>query len=41
VPPPYVPKSKGAGDSSNFDTFDEKPLKSLPYDKHEKDFKNF
>ena len=41
VPPPYVPHTKGAGDSSHFDAYDEQPIKSLPTDKYEKEFKDF
>jgi len=41
VPPPFVPHTKGAGDSSNFDAFDEQPLKTLQHDKYEREFRNF
>jgi len=41
VPPPYVPQTKGAGDSSNFDAYDEQPIKTLPHDKYEREFKDF
>jgi len=41
VPPAYVPHTKGAGDSSHFDSYDEQPIKSLPTDKYEKEFKDF
>ena len=41
VKPVYVPQTKGAGDSSNFDKYDEKPLKTLPNDKYEREFRDF
>ena len=41
VPPPYIPHTKGAGDSSNFDSYDEQPLKTLPHDKYEREFRDF
>jgi protein kinase A len=41
VSPPYLPLTKGAGDASNFDTYDEEPLKVEAKDKFAKEFKNF
>lgn len=41
IPPPYVPHTKGAGDSRNFEAFEEQPLKTARHDKYEREFKDF
>ncbi|KAK7790333.1 hypothetical protein R5R35_003683 [Gryllus longicercus] len=41
VKPPFVPKVKSAGDTSNFDPFDEKPLPVSNKNLYEQEFKDF
>lgn len=41
VDTPFVPKSKGAGDHSNFDTYDEEPLHISSTEKCAKEFADF
>jgi len=41
VDPPYVPKSKGPGDASNFDEYDEEPLRTSMNEKMAKEFSDF
>lgn len=41
VQPPYVPRVKTPGDCSNFDIFDEAPLRISEADNFQKDFADF
>lgn len=41
VEPPFMPKSKGPGDHSNFDQYDEEPLQVASADKFSKEFEDF
>ncbi|XP_075242884.1 cAMP-dependent protein kinase catalytic subunit 1-like isoform X3 [Convolutriloba macropyga] len=41
VEAPYVPKSKGPGDASNFDEYDEEPLRASINEKMAKEFLDF
>jgi len=41
VEAPFIPKSKGAGDHSNFDTYDEEPLHISSTEKCAKEFADF
>lgn len=39
--PPYIPKSGGPGDASNFDDYDEEPIRISSVDKYRKEFETF
>ncbi|GAV02844.1 hypothetical protein RvY_13359 [Ramazzottius varieornatus] len=41
IPAPFVPKTKGPGDASNFDSYDEEPIATSPVDKYARDFADF
>lgn len=41
VDAPFIPKCKGAGDASNFDEYDEEPLRVAAQEKCAKDFEKF
>ncbi|XP_055336516.1 cAMP-dependent protein kinase catalytic subunit 1-like [Paramacrobiotus metropolitanus] len=41
IPAPFVPKTKGPGDASNFDKYDEDPIPSSPTDKYAREFADF
>ena len=38
---PFIPKCKGAGDASNYDTYDEEDIKSSTTEKFAKEFADF
>lgn len=38
---PFIPKCKGPGDASNYDTYDEEEIKSSPTEKFAKEFADF
>ncbi|KAK4879563.1 hypothetical protein RN001_007709 [Aquatica leii] len=40
VPPPFKPTCKNPGDSSNFETYDEEPLKVASLDQYSKEFED-
>ena len=41
IPAPFVPKTKGPGDASNFDQYDEEPIPTSSIDKYARDFADF
>ncbi|CAF1023271.1 unnamed protein product [Rotaria sp. Silwood1] len=41
VEPPFIPKSKGPGDASNFDDYEEEPLRIATTEKFGKEFEEF
>jgi protein kinase A len=41
VPSPYTPNVKGPGDFSNFDQYDEEPLKEAVNEMYPKEFAEF
>ena len=41
VTAPFVPRVKGAGDTSNFDPYDEEPLNSSPTELFPREFAEF
>lgn len=41
VPAPYIPKIKSAGDASNFEEYDEEPLKASSAEKYPNEFRDF
>ena len=38
---PFIPKTKGAGDTSNFDEYDEEPLRVASSEKYASEFADF
>ena len=38
---PFIPKTKGAGDTSNFDEYDEEPLRISSTEKYVSEFADF
>lgn len=38
---PFIPKTKGAGDTSNFDEYDEEPLRISSSEKYASEFADF
>ena len=38
---PFIPKCKGAGDTSNFDDYDEEPLRISSSEKYHNEFEDF
>ena len=38
---PFIPKTKGAGDTSNFDEYDEEPLRISSSEKYVSEFADF
>ena len=41
VDAPFIPKTKSAGDASNFDNYEEEPLKTSATEKFAKEFVDF
>ena len=41
VDPPFIPKTKGAGDTANFDDYEEEPLRIASTEKCAKEFADF
>ncbi|CAF1043558.1 unnamed protein product [Didymodactylos carnosus] len=41
VEPPFIPKTKGPGDASNFDDYEEEPLRIATTEKFSKEFEEF